>query len=333
MTERTERDVENERGAVPESRSVIIICTVFATANRRRMRWATRVGFRFQEASPWSILGRMTDVYTHGHHASVLRSHTWRTAQNSAAYLLGELSAGQRLLDVGCGPGTITLDFAALLAPGEVIGIDRGAEVIAKAERAREQAGVSNARFAVGDVYDLDFDDGSFDVVHAHQVLQHLTDPVRALREMRRVLRASGVLAVRDSDYAAFGLAPDDAALTRWGALYQQVARRNGAEPNAGRYLLGWVQAAGFRDITPSSSTWTYATPELRAWWGELWAERALESGFAVQAVEYGLADRAQLQQISDAWRRWSTEGAGYLMVPHGEILARVGDAATFQQP
>jgi ubiquinone/menaquinone biosynthesis C-methylase UbiE len=54
----------------------------------------------------------MSDTYTHGHHDSVLCSHAWRTAGNSAAYLLGELHPGQRLLDVGCGPGTITLDLA-----------------------------------------------------------------------------------------------------------------------------------------------------------------------------------------------------------------------------
>src|SRR5436190_6023772 len=118
----------------------------------------------------------MTDeIYTHGHHESVLRSHTWRTAENSAVYLLPELRPGQRLLDVGCGPGTITVDLARRVAPGEVVGIDAAPEVI---EQTPAADGVT---FAVGDVYALDSADGSFDVVHAHQVLQHLTDPVRAL--------------------------------------------------------------------------------------------------------------------------------------------------------
>ncbi|MEY4579230.1 MAG: hypothetical protein RL701_3933 [Pseudomonadota bacterium] len=265
----------------------------------------------------------MPDVYTHGHHASVIRSHTWRTAQNSAAYLLPELRSGQSLLDVGCGPGTITLDFSALVAPGRVVGIDASSSVIAQAEAARALAQVTNARFEQGDLYKLAFDDASFDVVHAHQVLQHLADPVAALRELKRVLRPGGVLGVRDSDCAAFAWAPADPLLDRWAQLYQQVTRRNHAEPNAGRYLLGWVQAAGFVDIQPSSSTWTYATDELRAWWGDLWAERSLESSFATQAIEYGFADRAELQAVSDAWRRWSREPAGYIMIPHGEILAK----------
>ena len=73
-------------------------------------------------------------TYTHGHHESVLRSHTWRTAENSAAYLLPHLRPGLSLLDIGCGPGTITVDLARLVAPGQVVGLDASAEVVAQAE-------------------------------------------------------------------------------------------------------------------------------------------------------------------------------------------------------
>ena len=103
--------------------------------------------------------------------------------------------------------------------------------------------------FAVDDVYALDADDETFDVVHAHQVLQHLSDPVAALVEMRRVLVPGGLLAVRDSDYAAFVWAPEDPLLDRWLALYHEVVRANGAEADAGRFLKGWVLAAGFADV------------------------------------------------------------------------------------
>jgi ubiquinone/menaquinone biosynthesis C-methylase UbiE len=265
----------------------------------------------------------MGDTYTHGHHESVLRSHTWRTVENSAAYLIDELQPGRSLLDVGCGPGTITLDFAARLAPGVVTGIDASADVVDQAAATATERNVANVAFETGDVYDLRFDDEVFDIVHAHQVLQHLTDPVAALVEMRRVVRPGGVVGVRDSDYATFTWAPDDPVLDRWLALYHEVTERNGAEADAGRYLLGWTQRAGFTDLAATSSTWTFADPDTRAWWGCLWADRAVHSSFAEQALEYGLSEPAELEAIAGAWRRWADQPDGWMVILHAEILAR----------
>lgn len=262
----------------------------------------------------------MDDTYTHGHHASVLRSHTWRTAANSAGYLLPHLRAGHRVLDVGCGPGTITADLADRVAPGPVLGIDRSPDVIATAQATVGDR--TNLEFAPGDLYALDHPDGAFDVVHAHQVLQHVTDPVAALREMRRVLAPGGVLAARDSVYAAFWWAPDEPRLDRWLALYHQVTQHNQAESNAGRYLLAWARAAGFDDIEYTSSTWTVAGPDDRAWWGGLWAERVTSSAFADQAVGYGLATPADLADLADGFRAWAAAPDALWVLPHGEILA-----------
>ncbi|MGE0451348.1 MAG: methyltransferase domain-containing protein [Vicinamibacterales bacterium] len=261
------------------------------------------------------------DVYTHGHHESVLRSHTWRTAANSAGYLLPALRPGLDLLDVGCGPGTITVDLARIVAPGRVAAIDRAAEIIDQATAYAASQKV-DLDLRVADVYALPFADATFDVVHAHQVLQHLTDPVRALSEMRRVLKPGGVLAARDSDYSCFAWAPLDPALARWLDIYDAVARRNGAEPNAGRFLKGWALRAGFGTVRASSSTWTYADAESCAWWGDLWADRCRLSSFGQQAIEYGYATRDELEVIAAAFRAWSTKPEAFFMVPHGEVLA-----------
>lgn len=264
-----------------------------------------------------------TDRYTHGHHESVLRSHTWRTAQNSAGFLLPHLSSGNSLLDVGCGPGTITMDLAEWVAPGIVVGIDRAPEVIERAREAAEMRSLSNLSFEVGDVYSLDFADDSFDVVFAHQVLQHTSDPTRALREMRRVLRDGGWLAVRDADYGEFSWFPLNEGLDRWMELYHQITQRNNAEADAGRYLAGWVEAAEFTSLERSTSEWTYETIEEREWWADLWADRVLYSEFARQGLEYGLVTSEELSDISDAFRTWSDSDDGIFVVVHEEVLAR----------
>lgn len=261
------------------------------------------------------------DTYVHGHHESVLRSHQSRTVENSAGYLLSALAPGQSVLDVGCGPGTITVDLATRVAPGDVIGIDPSSDVVATA---RALAVPDNCRFQVGDCYRLDFDDDRFDVVHAHQVLQHLTRPVDALREMRRVARPGGVVAARDADYAAFQWAPASPLLDRWCELYHRICEANGVEADAGRHLLRWAHQAGFDDVRVTATSWVYATPQTRTWWSELWADRVTKSTYAHQAIALGLAQPTELDDIADGFRRWASDPHAVFVVPSTEILARV---------
>jgi ubiquinone/menaquinone biosynthesis C-methylase UbiE len=257
------------------------------------------------------------DTYTHGHHESVLRSHKARTAENSCAYLLPHLAPGMSLLDVGCGPGTITVDLATRVAPGSVVGID----VVAVAD---QNSAPGNVTFGTGDVYALEYADASFDVVHAHQVLQHLTRPVDALKEMRRVLKPGGVLAVRDSDYDGFVWGPDEPLLDRWMELYHQLTERNEAEADAGRYLRSWALEAGFdvANVTATSSTWTWADADTVNWWSDLWADRVEKSSFAEQALAYELSTADELAAIAAAWRDWATRPGAFFVVLHGEVLA-----------
>jgi SAM-dependent methyltransferase len=267
----------------------------------------------------------MSNVYTHGHHESVLRSHRWRTAENSAGYLLPRLRPGMRLLDVGCGPGTITMDLADLVGPtGQVTALERSDEALDLARGEASRRGTTNVEFAVGNVQALDLEDASFDVVHAHQVLQHVDDPVAALRQMKRVCRPGGVVAARESDYSAFTWYPEVRALDDWLAVYTAVARSNSAEPDAGRRVLAWAHAAGLADASAGSSTWCYSTPEERSWWGGLWAERMVSSDLARQAIERGIASDSELAAIADGWRQWAAEDDGWFSVLHGELLATV---------
>lgn len=248
-------------------------------------------------------------IYTHGHHESVLRSHRVRTAENSCAYLLPHLTTDQSLLDVGCGPATITADLAQRV--GSVVGIDPSADVVAQAQKA-----YPGLDLRVGDLFDHE---GTYDVVHAHQVLQHLEDPVGALRAMASL---GSLIAVRDADYPAFVWTRGDERLDRWLDIYLRVARHNHAHPDAGRHLLGWAREAGLRDATYSTSTWTYSTPAERAWWSDLWAVRSTESEFARQAVAYGIATADELQEVAEGWRAWGAHEDAVFVILNGELLA-----------
>ncbi|MHA7179135.1 methyltransferase domain-containing protein [Arthrobacter sp. MDB2-24] len=261
------------------------------------------------------------EVYSHGHHPSVTTAHAARTVASSAAYLEPYLEAGMDLLDIGCGPGSITAGFADIVAPGSVIGIDSSADVVAQA--AETHRDLANVEFREGNVYDLDFADESFDVVHAHQLLQHVADPVAALREMRRVVRPGGIVAARDADFGAMAWHPAIEELEEWRTLYRDLARGNRGEPDAGRRLPGWASAAGFAQVEVSSSNWTYATPEDRRFHAGSWADRVLHSAFAEQTLDRGLADQQTLERLAEGWRRWARMDDAVFLMPSVEILAR----------
>jgi ubiquinone/menaquinone biosynthesis C-methylase UbiE len=257
------------------------------------------------------------EVYTHSHQPVVLASHGSRTAEEAAAFLLSHLKPGMRILDIGCGPGSITLGLARYVAPAATVGVDQSEEPLEVARTLAGEHNVGNVRFERANVYELPFDNASFDVVYGHQVLQHLADPVAALSEARRVLRPGGYLAVRDADYGTMTHYPHDPMLDRWLETYHQIARSNGGEPDAGRRLMEWVRAAGFEHLHATAATWLYATPEERHGWAELWAGRRLQEPGENEV--YG-EDR---NQINEAFRRWAAQPDGWFAFIHGEVLAR----------
>lgn len=220
------------------------------------------------------------------------------------------------ILDVGAGDGNLHATLGGA-------GFSRVWGFECQQELARLHPQKSS--IVIASATDIPYASGSMAAAVVMDVLHHLTQAQlpRCLAEMRRVLRPGGVVAVRDSDYSCFSWAPLDPGLTRWLELYRSVARRNDAEPDAGRFLKGWALAAGFRDVEAMSSTWTYSDPESCAWWGGLWADRCELSAFGAQAVEYGLATRDELATIAAAWRRWSQQPDAFFAVLHGEVLAR----------
>ena len=261
-----------------------------------------------------------TDPYSHGHAPSVVGHHALRTAEDSAAFLLPHLKAGMSLLDVGCGPGSVTADLAERVHPGRVLAIDVAPIAVESTRALAAERRLDNLEAAVGNVYDLPSE--RFDVVYAHQVLQHLAEPVQALAHMRESLTGDGIVAVRDSDYAGMIWAPRLPELDRWVDLYHEINAALGLEADSGRWLPAWVAAAGFTTMNVTSSTWTHSTLDARAVWGGAWAQRVVESSYAEHAVRLGLSDDTELRSISAAFRSWASEEHAMWVVPHVEVIA-----------
>lgn len=276
-------------------------------------------------------------VYSHGHHSSVVSHHARRTAKDSAAFLVPHLSSHPNIkspsfkfLDLGCGPGTITADFAQIISEhgsGTVLGVDAVESVLVQAREHAKSRSITNIEFKAVDANALPFQDGEFDVVFCHQVLQHVKNPVQILKEMKRVAKKDGhgIVAAREADYKTFAWSPELPGLTKWAEIYQAVAMANGGEPNAGRHIRRWARDAGFasEDITSSWSTWFYIGQDAKAW-SQSWEGRAKYSDFATSVVKHGLATKDELQAISATWVEWATDPDAFIAVPNGEIFCKV---------
>lgn len=258
--------------------------------------------------------------YTHGHHETLLVTYGRRTADEAAAFLLPHLSPGSRIVDVGCGPGSITAGLAAAVAPGDVIGIDESLTSIARARE--EHRGLENLSFVVGSAYQVPVSDAAVDIAYAHQVLQHLARPAAALREMGRVLRPGGLVAVRDADYGTMIHWPHEPMIDRWLELYHATQRHHGGEPDAGRRLLAWIGQTGFVDAAVTTSSWVFADTEARTAWSEMWVDRLVPGRpFGELAAER--TSRPELDEIIAAWRRWAQRPDALFAFLNVEVLAR----------
>lgn len=270
----------------------------------------------------------MAQDYPHGHHQSVLRGHGWRTVSNSAAYLLGSLRPDMVILDVGCGPGSITVDLASLVPQGKVVGMDTTSDPFEEGFKLAAERGVNNVSFDVGDAKKLPFPDKTFDMVHAHQVVQYLDKDARiqAIREMRRVAKTGGLVCLREGDQGTVTFYPEVDGLQEFIDLYCKIARANGGEPDAGRRLHTWVKEAGFQaaDITVTAGTWCYNSPKERAWWSSVWVDRIQQSGLKETALTGGHATQKDLDRLAEAWRTWGSNEDGWYAIVHGEVICQV---------
>jgi SAM-dependent methyltransferase len=253
----------------------------------------------------------------------VVAVHAARTAEREARFLLPHLRPGLRLLDAGCGPGSITIGLAAAVAPGEVVGLDITAAVLEQARQRATAAGLRNVRFERGSVLSLPFADSSFDVAFAHTLLEHVGDRQAALSELYRVVRPSGLIALRDVDWHALSLAPADPAVETAAALYERVWRANGGHPRCGPELPTLLLEAGCELLATSASfRWDGSADETREF-ASLLADRLSQPPMADTLVSRGWATFEQLQTLAAACRAWAERRGAFAAMPMVEAIGR----------
>jgi len=245
------------------------------------------------------------ELYSVGYGASAHAWHTARTAANRASFFLPHLRPGMSVLDCGCGPGTITAGLAEVVEPGTVTGIDLEPEQIERARSLAAERGLDNLRFEVGDIYRLRFPDATFDAVFAHNVLEHLRDPLQALREMRRVLKPGGLIGVRDPDYGSGLWEPSTPLLRETSELLLRIREHNGGSPYYARHQRRLLLEAGFARSEGFAFAEYQGNPEVIRAYVKVLVEVLRGPATVDVSTAQGWADQTTLDAMVAAAEAW----------------------------
>jgi len=264
------------------------------------------------------------ETYTHGYSEEMAHLHGARTAAVDAAFFIPHLTSGMRVLDCGSGPGSITVGFAELVAPGEVVGVDLAEEQLARARHLADQRRLGNLHFERGDIYALPFPDSSFAAAFAHNVLEHLRDPLQALKEMRRVLRPGGIVGILDDDWGAYLLEPST-PLRRYAIdLALRIVELNGGNFLYARHQRRLLREAGFTR-TEGHSGPAYTPGHLHRF-ARAAAEQFRDPGFVATVLAQKWGNQATLEAIANDFLAWGDDPDAFFALATPAALGWVGE-------
>ncbi len=269
------------------------------------------------------------DIYTFGYSPAAIQMLAGRTAEEQARFFLPYVRPGMRVLDCGCGPGSITVGLAAAVAPGEVVGVDLEPSQVAMAQAQAAARGLATVRFVLGDIRALPFPEATFDAAFGHTIGMSFRDPIPALREVHRTVKPGGVVGFRELDFSGNLYEPPESAWQEFWDLYARVVQHNGGSVRVGKRLAGLLRHAGFERITMSASYQCVGTPEQRRLVSEVTAGLCEEAAFMEQAVALGWVEPGARGRLSAALRAEGERIDGFFAAAFCEVIGWKAGAAT----
>ena len=244
------------------------------------------------------------EQYTMGYGPAAVALMGARSAQTHAAFFVPHLTPGMKLLDCGCGPGSVTLGFAEIVAPGSAVGTDIEASQMDLATQNAAKRNIRNARFEAASIYELPFEDSSFDAVFMSALIGNLREPMRGIHEAYRVLKPGGVIGVKEFDQGGDITYPVEPAMAKYDELYRRLRAEHGHNGESGRMIGALLLEAGFRELKMTATYEILSDTKVLQGAAQVFIG-LLAEGWSEAFTSRGWATAADIQAMREAWLRF----------------------------
>jgi len=257
----------------------------------------------------------------HGVTPGLRRDYADRTANHQAAFVLPYLNPGMNLLDVGYGPGTITIGLAKTVAPGNVIGIDHDSHNIEEAKMLASDENVTNVKFMSGDALNLPFEKEMFDAVFENNMFVHLAERAsQATTEIYRVLKPGGFFAARDANADAVVWSHQTELMKQFDRFFHRWHKSRGSDISLGKKLPAIIRESGFTNTIKSLSADTKGEPEATRSHAEIMVA-LLDGPLGQMILDKTWADEATITEMKDDIRHWGEHPDAFFANVHVEVI------------
>lgn len=256
--------------------------------------------------------------YALGYSAIQTKMLAKRNFETHCQFLQPYLRPGMKILDCGCGPGTITIGLARMIAPGEVVAVDIEEEQLKIAYENAKKAGIGNIEFKQASTLNLPFEDETFDVVFSQATLSHLKHPALAIIEQKRVLKVGGIIATRDPYRGhKYFIYPQSKLLAEALAFYFRPLIDQGGDVDLGIKLAELFHAAGLKEIQHTLVCDNYGAAKA----AEFYSQAIMEAPYYKKLLANNEVTLEQLKEYQQAWIDFSKIPGAYYGFMWGEAV------------
>ncbi|MCL5260721.1 MAG: methyltransferase domain-containing protein [Gammaproteobacteria bacterium] len=262
-----------------------------------------------------------TNNYKYGYKDFMINFINKRTVEQEAGFLIPYLRDDIKLLDCGCGPGSITVGFGKYIKNGEIFAIDIEPSQLELTKKLANEEGITNIHLEKADICDLPFKDNTFDIVFSHAFLTHIPNYRKAIQEMKRVLKPGGIIAARDPAFKDVVIYPDTSEIINAWNFRLKMLSSAGADFSIGKKLRSILSEEGFSDVVASGTATIRGNKKELDYYIDFIIGELSESTYITTALANGTITEEEIQEYKNIWTKFRNNPGAFVGIIYCQVI------------